>query len=150
MCSVLSSKNSDDKSRELIDPFIYALCEGMVFEESKNLDESTKKMEIIKISDFFQNQIQNLPIPPRILFTVGMILFKGYVMARYFRGFNNLPPEKRNRIIANWAWGRSALLRQLFRVVRSTVFLAFYEIPEVRMSLESNPILEESSTKGGK
>lgn len=128
---------ANNKCREPIDPFIYALCEGMVFEESKMLDEQLKKIALIKVSDFFQKQIQNLPFLPKILFIAGMFLFRAYVLARHFRSFNKLSPEKRSRIIASWAYGRFALLRQLFRAVRSAVFLAFYEIPEVKISLES-------------
>ncbi len=128
-------------------PFIQALCEAMIFEEPPGLEETAKKKAVTAAAEFVQGQLNSLPLLLRILFGIGTIGFRALVWLRYFRGFTGLPLAKRSRIVARFAWGRIALFRQLFRAVRSTVFLAFYEIPEVKSAVK-DPGPREPSRMG--
>jgi hypothetical protein len=87
------------------------------------------------VAAFIEGQIAALP--PRLLtmFHLGMTFFRTVVHLRYLRSFCALSREKRQSIVDAWAFGRIALLRQLFRPVRSLAVLAYYERPEVIATL---------------
>lgn len=63
------------------------------------------------------------------MYAAGMAGFRFYVRLRYLRSFCALDLERRRRAVDAWAFGRLALLRQLFRPVRSLALLAYYERP---------------------
>ncbi len=78
-------------------------------------------------AEFVQGQINALPLAFRILLAVGLFGFRLLVRLRYFRSFCALTPETRRRIVDAWAYGSFALARTLFRPLRSTALLAYYE-----------------------
>jgi hypothetical protein len=80
-------------------------------------------------------QIGALPPRLRTMFHLGMLFFRSVVHARYLKSFCALDVERRRAIVDAWAFGRIALLRQLFRPVRSLAVLAYYERPEVVAAL---------------
>jgi len=118
-------------------PFLDSLSESIIYEEALGLKEPERKKSVAQVAEFVRGQVQSLPLLPRVMFASGMLGFKILVLVRHFSRFQHLPVEKRSRIVKSWSWGRMALRRQLFRVLRSTAFLAFYEIPEVRAGLDA-------------
>ena len=69
------------------------------------------------------------------MFHMGMTFFRFTVRLRHVSSFCGMPVERRREIVDAWAFGRIALLRQLFRPVRSLAVLAYYERPEVIRAL---------------
>jgi hypothetical protein len=140
MSPVSRGSHIQDQGRKAVTPFFRALCEAMIFEEPAGLEEAAKKKAVDAAAEFVQGQLNSLPLLLRVLFGFGTVGFRALVCARYFRGFTGLPLAKRSRIVTKFAWGRVALFRQLFRAVRSTALLAFYEIPEVNSAVtDSGP-----------
>ncbi len=98
---------------------------------------------VTDVACFVSEQMQALPVRLRLMFDLGMIGFRAFTRLRRLRGFCDLPLEQRRELVDGWAFGRIALLRQLFRPLRSTVLLAYYEHAGVRAGQEgrSAPIL---------
>jgi hypothetical protein len=66
-----------------------------------------------------------------------MLGFGVLVWLRYFRSFSFLPLAKRVEIFNAWAYGKIPIKRQLFKLIRSTALLAFFEHPVVVNVLEN-------------
>jgi hypothetical protein len=92
------------------------------------------------VADFIQKEIRNLPQKFQLLFSIGMFCFNMLVWLRYFRSFSLLSLPLRVKIFNRWAYGKLALPRQLFRLVRSTALLAFFEHPSVIDVLENKKV----------
>jgi hypothetical protein len=115
--------------------FLKSMVEVIITFETVRLSEQQQVQCLNYTCNFVRGQIQSLPLMLRALFSLGMIFFRVVVMITNWSGFSGLPLEKRKMIIRSWAWGRVALARQLFRVVRSTALLAFYEYPDVQTGI---------------
>jgi uncharacterized protein (TIRG00374 family) len=86
-------------------------------------------------ADFVEGQIAALQPQLKVLFDAGMTFFRFVTRLRYLRGYCDLSLEKRRAWTARWAEGRIALLRKLFKPVRATALLAYYDHPNVRDAL---------------
>jgi len=60
---------------------------------------------------------------------IALVGFRIAVRLRFLRAYCDLPLATRRRIAAWWAYGPSPLTRQMFRGLRSTALLAYYEHP---------------------
>jgi hypothetical protein len=96
------------------------------------------------VAAFLAGQIEALPPRLRALYHAGMTAFRMYVRLRHGRSFCGLSLAERRRVVAAWAFGRLGLLRQLFRPVRSTVLLAYYERPDAAVALETIDVAPEA------
>lgn len=92
-------------------------------------------------SDFVEGQLAALQPQLKVLFDAGMTFFRFVTRLRYLRGYCDLPLETRRAWTARWAEGRIALLRKLFKPVRATALLAYYDHPAVRAALVKQPRL---------
>ena len=81
--------------------------------------------------------MHELPIRLRALFYTGLAGFRFVTRLRYARGFCELPAATRRAWFERWAYGPLPLARQLFRPVRATALLAYYERAEVRAVLKA-------------
>ena len=68
----------------------------------------------------------------RLLLTGGLAVFRVATRLRFVRSYCSLPLGKRRRWTEQWAYGSTSLARQLFRAIRATALVAYYELPEVR------------------
>ena len=64
----------------------------------------------------------------RVLLSVGLGGFRVLVRTLYLRSFCALPLATRRRLVNAFAFGRYGLGRQLFRVLRSTALLGYYDL----------------------
>lgn len=128
-------------------PFVHALAEATIPLDTIDLADADIKKVTATVSEYVHGQLECLPIHLRIVFNLGMLGFRLVVRARHLRGFSRLPLDQRREIVNSWAYGRVALARQLFRVVRSTSLLAFYEIPEVKAVLDMPSTQEKTIGK---
>lgn len=94
-----------------------------------------------EVARFVEGQLGALPTLFRLAFAAGMRGFRMHTVLRTCHSFCALPLQARTAQVERWAYGRFALGRQLFRVVRSTALLAYYEHPLVTRALG----LEEGS-----
>src|SRR5262249_9116756 len=88
------------------------------------------------VATFVGAQMGQLPLRLQAGYGAGLIVFRAVTRARYARGFCELPEPLRRAWFERWAYGRVALGRQLFRAVRSTALLAWYEQPAGRAALD--------------
>ena len=115
--------------------FIYKLTEAALPLDSYKL---TNQQEIISyVADFIQGEIRNLSKKIQVLFSIGMFGFGTLVWLRYLRTFSQLPLTRRISIYNGWAYGKIPVTRQLFKLVRSTALLAFFEHPAVMNALKN-------------
>lgn len=76
---------------------------------------------------FLSEQIGALPSRLRLLYAIGIAVFRAWVRVTQRTGFCLLSADRRRAAVYPWAFGRITPLRQLFRPVRSTVLLAYYD-----------------------
>jgi len=144
----MDDRANQNPGTELINLFLYSVIEAIIPLETIPLNEPERAKCAKTVTGFVQGQLQSLPVLLRAAFAAGMAAFRILVRMRYFSNFKNLSLDKRKKIVAGWAWGKVALARQLFRVVRSTALLAFYEIPAVKAALET-PAASPKSAQAG-
>lgn len=117
-------------------PFIYKLTESVL--PLNQYDLPHPKEVIAYCADFTQGELRNLSAKIRLLFSIGMLGFNVLVWLRYLRPFIRLPLPCRTRIFSWWAYGKIPVTRQLFKLIRSTVLLAFFEHPAIVHCMENN------------
>jgi hypothetical protein len=129
--------------------FFLALTEAVVPLEDLDLDPARRAEILGEVAAFVQGQAEALPRRLALLFGLGTFAFRLYVRLVRFRSFCGLSSGERRRIFESWAYGRIGLFRSLFKLVRSTALLAFFEIPDVCDALdrrtEASPSLGDSS-----
>jgi hypothetical protein len=125
--------------------FIYKLTEAALPLDSYKL---TNQQEIISyVADFIQGEIRNLSKKIQVLFSIGMFGFGTLVWLRYLRTFSQLPLTRRISIYNGWAYGKIPVTRQLFKLVRSTALLAFFEHPAVMDALKNQEVNKNYSAR---
>lgn len=124
--------------------FTHCLVEAVIPADDIFPEGTEREEALLEAVNFFRGQLQSLPPLPGFLFASAMTVFRLMVLMRHRRGFGRLPLATRQMIVFNWAWGRVSLARQLFRVVRCTALMAFFELDQVKDSLET-PSLENQA-----
>jgi uncharacterized protein (TIRG00374 family) len=112
-----------------VDPFVRALVEALV-----PIDECPEPARAKVIDDaaaFVRGELDALAGRLAVLFGIGMLGFRIVTVLRFARGFTRLPLATRRAWAERWAYGGLSLARQLFKAVRSTAVVAFYEHPAV-------------------
>jgi hypothetical protein len=84
------------------------------------------------VARFVEKELADLPGRLSTLFAIGMLGFRSLTFVAKLRRLEKLDADVRRSWIESWAYGSFALGRQLFRGVRSTALLAYYEHPDVR------------------
>lgn len=111
--------------------FTIGLVEAMVVGEGH-----TPKPEAVKYAaTFVDGQLQALPPKLALLFSCGMTFFRFITRLRFLRGYCNIPLPARQQWTMRWAENRIALFRQLFKPVRATALLAYYDHDAVKTEL---------------
>ena len=108
-------------------PFLRALVEAIVPGGDQPPDAG-RRGTIDRTAAFVQGQIAALPARLQTMFAVGMTGFRLITRVVCFRSFCGMALPRRRRWLGRWAYGRVALARQLFRGVRSTALLAYFEL----------------------
>ena len=116
--------------------FLLALTEAAVPLDRDGLDAATARTVVDEVATFVAGQIRELPVRLRGLFQVGLLGFRFVTRLRFARGYCELARPVRRAWFERWAYGKFALGRQLFRPVRSTALLAYYEQPAARAALD--------------
>lgn len=115
--------------------FTTGLVEAMVTGPGTKPDPAAVKYA----AAFVEGQLQALPAKLLLMFNAGMTFFRSVTRLRFLRGYCDVPLEARRAWTMRWAEGRIALLRQLFKPVRATALLAYYDHESVRRTLLGPP-----------
>jgi uncharacterized protein (TIRG00374 family) len=102
--------------------FVRALVEALVATE-----QPPEPAAVQVAAGFVDGQLQALPRRLGLLLAIGMTGFRLITRLRYLRGYCDLPLETRRRWTAAWADSPYALFRKLFKPLRATALLAYYE-----------------------
>jgi uncharacterized membrane protein YbhN (UPF0104 family) len=121
--------------------FDIALAEAMLTPRGGTLDQAA----VVEVARFVAHEMGALPARLRVMYLTGMACFRLYVRLRYLRSFCGLEVPRRRAAVHSWAFGRIGLLRQLFRPVRSTALLAYYERGAVLRALAPATIVARRS-----
>jgi uncharacterized protein (TIRG00374 family) len=103
--------------------FDVALIEAIVTPLGSAIDDSA----VNDVATFVAQAMNALPVRLHVMYEAGMAAFRFYVRLRYLRSFCGLDLDRRRAAVEAFSFGRVGLLRQLFRPVRSTALLAYYE-----------------------
>lgn len=121
-------------------PATVAVCEAVV--PLDQLPAGTDASAIVlDVARFVDDETRDLPGKLAWLFAIGMLGFRMLSLLRFLRPIERVPLAARRAWVERWAYGSLAPARQLFRGVRSTALLAFYEHEEVREQLMPSPAL---------
>jgi hypothetical protein len=120
--------------RQRIDLYL-SLTEAIIPEQIPPLSEAERVEVVRDTSAFVRGQIDALPPRLLLLVKIGLTGFRVLVRLRYLRSFCGLSLATRRRIVVSWAYGPVPLARQLFRSLRSTALLAFFEHPTVTLKM---------------
>lgn len=102
-----------------------ALTEALIEHAPHRLSDHP---HIVRLSAaFVREEMDRLPLQLRVLLRVGLAVFCLAVRCRYLRSYARLPLTARQQILTSWAFGPFLLTRQLFRPIRATALLAYYE-----------------------
>lgn len=115
--------------------FIYKLTEAVL--PLNQYQVKDQQSIVTYCADFVHGEVRSLPQKIQLLFFIGMSGFNILVWLRFLRPFATLPLETRGRIINFWAYGKITLTRQLFKLIRSTALLAFFEHPDIVACLKN-------------
>ena len=74
-------------------------------------------------------QIDALPPQLRAAMRIAILGFRILVRLRYVRAYCDLPLATRRRVATWCAYGPVMVTRQMFRALRATALLAYYEHP---------------------
>ena len=108
-----------------------ALTEALAPTGTPTLTDAERATVTTDAAAFVRGQIDALPAVLGFLVKTGLTGFRVLVRLRYVRSFCALPLQRRRRIANWWAYGPIGLTRQLFRALRSTVMLGYYDHPIV-------------------
>jgi hypothetical protein len=111
--------------------FDIALTEALLAPHGDALDRAS----LVEVATFLAQEMEALPPRLRFLLGAGLAAFRLFVRVTHLRSFCGLDVDRRRAVVNAWAFGRVGLLRQLFRPVRSTVLLAYYEREAVARAL---------------
>jgi len=110
------------------DPTFYeALTEALVTEAPLELSPEAHHRAVESSALFAGEQINALTAELRWPLKLGLAGFQTLIWLSHLRVFANLPLAERRRILEAWAFGPVALTRQLFRPIRTTALVAYYE-----------------------
>ncbi len=124
-----------------------ALCEALVPVDS--LSAESRHEVLLETSAFVEGQLEALPARLRVLYQMGILGVRLITRIVFVRSLCGLPLERRRRWVEKWAYGSFGLGRQLFRAIRATALLAYYEHPLVRAELAATTKLrpKEASSR---
>jgi hypothetical protein len=107
--------------------FYEALTEALVAGPPPELTPDAHGRAITASAQFARDQVNTLTAELRWPLKIGLAGFRCLIWLSHFRGFSRLPLTDRRRIIDAWAFGPVGLTRQLFRPIRTTALVAYYE-----------------------
>lgn len=127
--NLLGATPSEVKEEET-STFILKLTEAALPLEEYHLTD--QQSLVADVANFIQGEIKSLSKRFRVMLKAGLFAFRTLVWFRYFQSYSVLPLAKRTEIFNAWAYSNIPLKRQLFKMIRSTAILAFFEHPTVR------------------
>jgi glycosyltransferase 2 family protein len=113
-----------------------SVVEAFIPWQRLRLEPAERARVIAETTRFVVGEIRALPVRLRLLFSIGLLGFRVTIRATTGRGFCDLALARRQRIVNAWAFGPFVPARQLFRVIRSTALLAFWETPGIRGAID--------------
>jgi hypothetical protein len=108
-------------------PFYEALVEALVAGPPPELPPDAHHRAVVTSALFAGEQINALTAELRWPLKVGLAGFQVITWLSHGRRFCRLPLARRRQVLDAWAFGPVALTRQLFRPIRTTALVAYYE-----------------------
>lgn len=109
-----------------------ALVEALLPLEQDGVAESRRSYVVGTVAKSVRGQLDALPLRFGLLLTGGLLVFRLATRLRFVRSYCALPLGKRRQWTERWTYGSTSLARQLFRAIRATALVAYYELPEER------------------
>lgn len=103
------------------------MVEALVPEPPATLSIADHRQAIADAAVFVREQVGALAIELRWLLLIGLAAFRVVIWLQHRRRFRDLNMSVRRETLMHWACGSVSLTRQLFRPIRSTALVAYYE-----------------------
>lgn len=113
-------------------PFWVELCQCFIPREDILSDPSLQSTVMTDVSAFTLTEIECIPFRFQVLFKIGLLGFKSYVLLTTGSFLCSLPEDKRRKLVESWAFGKIPVTRKFMKLIRSLTLLAYYEHPAVR------------------
>ena len=111
--------------------FLVAIAEATVPVAAAPLSEEDRRDAIAAAARFGFEQIRAMTAGLRLRAWAGLAGFRLHAWVRHARPFTSLEAEQQRRLVDIWSYGRLTLPRQLFRMLRSVILLAYFEHPAI-------------------
>ena len=113
-------------------PFWVELCQCFIPREDILSDQAAQSAVMTDVSAFTLTEIECIPFRFQVLFKIGLLGFKSYVLLTTGSFLCSLPEDKRRRLVESWAFGKIPVTRKFMKLIRSLTLLAYYEHPAIR------------------
>ena len=107
--------------------FYEAVIDALLAVPPPELSHDEHRRAVATSALFASEQVNALTAELRWSLKIGLAGFQALVRISHRRQFSRLPLAQRRRIVEAWAFGPVPLARQLFRPIRTTALVAYYE-----------------------
>jgi glycosyltransferase 2 family protein len=144
--SLTSTRPPRPVAAPVVGGFLWSLCDALL----PDGETAELRGEIVRdVAEFVHAETRDLPGRLAWLFDVGMLGFRVLTLITQFSRFERLPPQRRRAWVERWAYGGLTPARQLFRAVRSTALLAYYEHDRVKQVMLPVPVALHANEEHG-
>jgi uncharacterized protein (TIRG00374 family) len=100
------------------------------------MPESDERVVVGRVATFVNGEVRALPRRLQLAFSAGLMAFAAWARLSNPRGFRAQTRARRATLVDSWAFGGWPTGRKLFRLIRSTSLIAFYDHPLVASRLD--------------
>jgi uncharacterized protein (TIRG00374 family) len=140
MSFITSYPEISARVEEKVTKFWSGLCECFIPEVHRLPDSEEFYTVLREASTFTVTELERLPFRLRVIFDVGVNVFKAIVVLTTGRFLCHLPLEQRRKLIEAWAFGRIPLTRKFMKPIRSLALFYYYDHPSVQALLDKMAI----------
>lgn len=134
---ITSYPQLSSKAVESVTKFWSGLCECFIPDEHRLADADAFQRVLRDASLFTVSELERLPFRLRVLFDIGLNVFKAIVLLTTGRFLCGMPLPQRRSLINAWAFGRVSLTRKFMKPIRALALCYYYEHPDVQSLLDN-------------
>lgn len=136
MSVITSYPEMSSRVEEKVTKFWSGLCECFIPEQHRLPDADEFKSVLRESSTFTVTELERLPFRLRVIFDIGIVVFKVLVVLTQGRFLCHVPLPERRKLIDAWAFGKLSLTRKFMKPIRSLSLFYYYDHPAVQAMLD--------------
>lgn len=136
MSFITSYPEMSARVEEKVTKFWSGLCECFIPDEHRLPDSEQFKIVLREASTFTVTELERLPFRLRVIFDIGVNVFKALIVLSTGRFLCHVPLAQRRKLIDAWAFGKISLTRKFMKPIRSLALFYYYDHPAVQSMLD--------------